>query len=184
MKLKIVMNKHKSNKIKENSNTVRHLIMGQITTTQNLVAIKEVRHAGQWVNSLSPWIFDKNLENITCILMQFSPSNSLQIFIESALHGLMKTFSRHWLRLWLAAWRHQAVTWANVDPRPMPPYDITRPQWVHAVEVLDSGVWAATIERVHRFIWQTLMHVTEECSWGMLLGGKLHPSFCAPLITC
>ena len=41
------MNKHKSNKIKENSNTVRHLIVGQITTTQNLVAIKEVRHAGQ-----------------------------------------------------------------------------------------------------------------------------------------
>ena len=41
------MNKHKSNKIKENSNTVRHLIMGQITTTQNLVAIKLVRHAGQ-----------------------------------------------------------------------------------------------------------------------------------------
>ena len=41
------MNKHKSNKMKENSNTVRHLIMGQITTTQNLVAIKEVRHAGQ-----------------------------------------------------------------------------------------------------------------------------------------
>ena len=35
------MNKHKSSKIKENSNTVRHLIMGQITTTQNLVAIKE-----------------------------------------------------------------------------------------------------------------------------------------------
>ena len=41
------MNKHTSNKIKENSNTVRHLIMGQIITTQNLVAIKEVRHAGQ-----------------------------------------------------------------------------------------------------------------------------------------
>ena len=37
--IEIVMNKHKSNKIKENSNTVRHLIMGQITTTQNLVAI-------------------------------------------------------------------------------------------------------------------------------------------------
>ena len=42
------MNKHKSNKIKENSNTLRHLIMGQITTTQYLVAIKEVRQAGQW----------------------------------------------------------------------------------------------------------------------------------------
>ena len=41
------MNKHKSNKIKENSYTVRHLIMGQIIITQNLVAIKEVRHAGQ-----------------------------------------------------------------------------------------------------------------------------------------
>ena len=41
------MNQHKSNKIKEKSNTVRHLIMGQITTTQNLVAIKEARHAGQ-----------------------------------------------------------------------------------------------------------------------------------------
>ena len=47
------MNKHKSNKIKENSNTVRHLIMGQITTTQNLVAIKEVRHAGQSTWALS-----------------------------------------------------------------------------------------------------------------------------------
>ena len=43
------MNKHKSNKRKENSNAVRHLIMGQISTTQNLVAIKEVRHAGQWL---------------------------------------------------------------------------------------------------------------------------------------
>ena len=41
------MNKHKSNKIKENSNTVRHLIMGQIITTQNLVATKVVRLAGQ-----------------------------------------------------------------------------------------------------------------------------------------
>ena len=41
------MNKHKSNKMKENSNTVRHMIMGQITTTQNFVAIKEVRQAGQ-----------------------------------------------------------------------------------------------------------------------------------------
>ena len=46
------MNKHTSNKIKENSNTVRHLIMGQIITTQNLVAIKEVRHAGQSTASL------------------------------------------------------------------------------------------------------------------------------------
>ena len=46
------MNKHKSNKIKKNSNTVRHLIMGQIITTQNPVAIKEVRHAGQW----EPWL--------------------------------------------------------------------------------------------------------------------------------
>ena len=45
------MNKHKSNKIKENSNTVRHFIMGQIITTQNLVAIKEVRHAGQWFHT-------------------------------------------------------------------------------------------------------------------------------------
>ena len=53
MKLKIVMNKHKSNKLKENSNTVRHLIMGQITTTQNLVAIKEVRHAGQKVDPMT-----------------------------------------------------------------------------------------------------------------------------------
>ena len=46
------MNKHKWNKRKENSNTVKHLIMGQITTTQNLVAIKEVRHAGQWVDDI------------------------------------------------------------------------------------------------------------------------------------
>ena len=43
------MNKHKSSKIKENSNTVRHLIIGQIITTQNLVATKVVRLAGQSV---------------------------------------------------------------------------------------------------------------------------------------
>ena len=48
------MNKHKSNKIKENSNTVRHLITGQIITTQNLVAIKEVRHAGQLRRTIPP----------------------------------------------------------------------------------------------------------------------------------
>ena len=52
------MNKHKSNKIKENSNTVRHLIMGQITTTQNLVAIKEVRHAGQKTLTTTPSSID------------------------------------------------------------------------------------------------------------------------------
>ena len=49
------MNKHKSNEIKENSNTVRHLIMGEITTTQNLVAIKEVRHAGQKIEKKKGW---------------------------------------------------------------------------------------------------------------------------------
>ena len=49
------MNKHKSNKIKENSNTVRHLIMGQIITTQNLVATKVVRLAGQ---STPEWPFN------------------------------------------------------------------------------------------------------------------------------
>ena len=49
------MNKHKSNKIKENSYTVRHLIMGQIITTQNIVAIKEVRHAGQWHGAVCCW---------------------------------------------------------------------------------------------------------------------------------
>ena len=49
------MSKHKSNKIKENSNTVRHLIMGQIITTQNLVAIKVVRHAGRWTPT-DPWV--------------------------------------------------------------------------------------------------------------------------------
>ena len=55
------MNKHESNKIKENSNTVRHLIMGQITTTQNLVAIKEIRHAGQQQWPQSTGIQESNI---------------------------------------------------------------------------------------------------------------------------
>ena len=62
------MNKHKSNKIKENPNTVRHLVMGQITTTQNLVAIKEVRHAGQRVKLLGTVNPAENL-SATCQLM-------------------------------------------------------------------------------------------------------------------
>ena len=46
------MNKHKSNKLKENSNTVRHLIMGQIITTQNLVARDNIRHQEELTNTL------------------------------------------------------------------------------------------------------------------------------------
>ena len=56
------MNKHKSNKIKENSNTVRHLIMGQIITTQNLVATKVVRLAGQWPCSGFLGVFIRHME--------------------------------------------------------------------------------------------------------------------------
>ena len=62
------MNKHKSNKIKENSNTVRHLIMGQITTTKNLVAIKEVRHAGQNTEGDTPLL---DVEQSTGIMVYF-----------------------------------------------------------------------------------------------------------------
>ena len=59
------MNKHKSNKIKENSNTVRHLIMGQIITTQNLVAIKVVRHAGQQGHLIQTLIFKSaSMQNV------------------------------------------------------------------------------------------------------------------------
>ena len=65
------MNKHKSNKIKENSNTVRHLIMGQITTTQNLVAIKKVRHAGQKPKNpeVTPDKYEHDLKYLTYILL-------------------------------------------------------------------------------------------------------------------
>ena len=62
------MNKHKSNKIKENSDTVRHLIMGQIITTQNLVAIKEVRHAGQKQTCDYTVIFKLYYEHLICVV--------------------------------------------------------------------------------------------------------------------
>ena len=45
---------------------MRHLIMGQITTTQNLVAIKEVRHAGQ----------QEPVEPILNLLKIFFPSHN------------------------------------------------------------------------------------------------------------
>ena len=64
------MNKHKSNKIKENSNTVRHLIMGQITTTQNLVAIKEVRHAGQSQKFTETYNDESAYLSCSCTLMR------------------------------------------------------------------------------------------------------------------
>ena len=38
----------------------------------------------------------------------------------------------HWtllIRQWIGAVRHQAITWANVDPDFMSPYGVTRPQW-------------------------------------------------------
>ena len=70
------MNKHKSNKIKENSDTVRHLIMGQIITTQNLVAIKEVRHAGQQATGLDARASRVNVLHSLCrIVMEYYLSN-------------------------------------------------------------------------------------------------------------
>ena len=50
---------------------MRHLIMGQIITTQNLVAIKEVRHAGQsWYNIWYPtelWFTQGRMHISWCI---------------------------------------------------------------------------------------------------------------------
>ena len=94
------MNKHKSNKIKENSNTVTHLIMGQIITTQNLVAIKEVRHAGQLLLVfISVFIFQTNgdLQNTIywnsdrffCFCFCFSESYSRSITVTpNERHGI------------------------------------------------------------------------------------------------
>ena len=31
-------------------------------------------------------------------------------------HRTLLMISQHWFRLWLGAWWHQAITWANVDP--------------------------------------------------------------------
>ena len=75
------MNKHKSNKIKENSNTVRHLIMGQITTTQSLVAIKEVRHAGQLQD------IDTNLYYMDDYAISFSN----RLYLSSLHHTILTT---------------------------------------------------------------------------------------------
>ena len=33
---------------------------------------------------------------------------------------------QHWLRLWLVAWRHQAITWTNVDLSSVKSSDIHR----------------------------------------------------------
>ena len=66
------MNKHKSNKIRENSNTVRHLIMGPITTTQNLVAIKEVRHAGQLSKNKQAEVCQTTLSD--CVIVRLKNS--------------------------------------------------------------------------------------------------------------
>ena len=31
---------------------------------------------------------------------------------------------QHWLKLWLVAWRHQAIIWTNVDSSSLQPNDI------------------------------------------------------------
>ena len=95
------MDKHKSNKIKENSNTVRHLIMGQITTTQNLVAIKDVRHAGQ-----------QQITTATVITKY-----------------LTKLTSQHWLRKWLGV--EQATSHCQNQGWPNLLTYVTWPRCVH-----------------------------------------------------
>ena len=32
-----------------------------------------------------------------------------------------KDLGQHWLRLWLVAWQHQAITWTNADLSPRVP---------------------------------------------------------------
>ena len=87
------MNKHKSNKIKENSNIVRHLIMGQITTTQNLVAIKEVRHAGQW--HMSPyWLASQFCDRLIQVEVGIASVAMDCGFMWAA--GISTVFRGHW----------------------------------------------------------------------------------------
>ena len=86
------MNKHKSNKIKENSNTVRHLIIGQIITTQNLVAIKEVRHAGQWHERHGV----SNHWHYNDVIMVATASQITSLAVKFGCRS-MKTSPRHWL---------------------------------------------------------------------------------------
>ena len=51
--------------------------------------------------------------------------------------------NQHWLRSWLDGIRHQAITWATVDPDP---YGVTRPQHVNLQKTphtsLMGQVWA------------------------------------------
>ena len=79
------MNKHKSSKIKENSNTVRHLIMGQIITTQNLVAIKVVRHAGQQVKISRKVTLQRG--HVSAIKQQ-----AIVLFVKHPVHAIKKAY--------------------------------------------------------------------------------------------
>ena len=52
--------------------------------------------------------------------MKASPCKQTNRFDQLTHCGLVTLYSdiylgQHWLRQWLAAWRHQAITWTNVD---------------------------------------------------------------------
>ena len=135
------MNKHKSNKIKENSNTVRHLIMGQITTTQNLVTIKENGHSpfGQNSQSVTHWpnghtILVKNAtySRITIkrvnVTLSWSKTSHLRIATKMATH-----FSSQWRTI-----RSNTITGASL--------------WI--LMGVFTGVWLylKMFEYIYRFI--------------------------------
>ena len=87
------VNKHKSNKIKENSNTVRHLNNGT-----------DHRHSKSCCDQSSPARRTNKL------------FNSVLFTVSGKCHKTPLRKGQHWFRKWLGAFQQQAITWANVDP--------------------------------------------------------------------
>ena len=57
---------------------------------------------------------------LTEVMVSHRTGNKLRAVISLSHCGLVTPYGdmelgRHWLRQWLVAWRHQAITWTNVD---------------------------------------------------------------------
>ena len=82
-----------------------------------------------------------------------------------------KNLGQHWLRWWLVAWRHQAVTWTNVDLSPV------RSSGIHLIAISQKIPQPPIFELVWKIIYLKFCS-NQRGQWVMLSNDPCQPIGC------
>ena len=97
----------------EHRSVFHSLVPGRCGCNFNWAIFKQF--SDRYLNSLAPGRFEWNFTPVI-----FNQGNFNDLWLEKLssdeCHWTLLIISQHWFRSWLGAVRHQAITWANVDP--------------------------------------------------------------------